>query len=701
MRRPLTLLTLMVALLAVPATAGAAEGSILFKQCVNDAGSNGCADGSLIPNVWDVTPSPDGRQAYVSTWTGDTLLIYDRDPKTGRVTPRSGAQNCYKDTSAPVGVACTTVRAMHNPLGVIVSPDGKNVYVASHGSSGVTIFDRNNSTGRLTQKPLTEGCLGAAAGCKPGRALASVLNLFLSPDGENIYATAQTGGGAIAILNRTASNGQLSQLQSIDGCVTESGDDGAGNDCADGTAISTAYQLTVSPDGKHLFGASQSANAITLFIRDPGSGGLTQRNGAAGCISQDGFPTGSPAVNRCGVRSQIAHPYGIVSTPNGRFVYLLGNDFTNGSIVVFERAANGLLTFRSCVNEAGDNGCSNGRGVSSLQAGAVSPDGKTLVAKNFLGDDTGGMSFFDINPTTGGLTQRAGRDGCVTQGGSTPNGAGGTIANQCRVVPTLGGEGNVQFVGDTILNYGGFSNGSAVVFDRDFAPVCQSQSPGVPHNTSVQIQLSCSDRNYDPISYAVTRAPAAGLTGAVSSTGAVFYNPFTGFSGGDSFDFRGTGRGVSSNVARVSLNVAGPPAVVSPPPGSNNNPPPATLTTLSSTTSINSLGFKKYTKLLNLAAKNLPAGATVTVTCKTKKKKSQKKGCPYKRKRFTTSGGRGTLNLRQPFKKKKVPVGTKITITITAAGFLGKQIQYTTRAAKIPKVRVRCLSASGKAGSCA
>ena len=123
-------------------------------------------------------------------------------------------------------------------------------------------------------------------------------------------------------------------------------------------------------------------------------------------------------------------------------------------------------------------------------------------------------------------------------------------------------------------------------------------------------------------------------------------------------------------------------------------PPPPVVTTVPSTASINSLGFKKFTKLLNLSAKNLPAGATVVVTCKTKKKGQQKKGCPYKSKRFTTSGGRGTLNLRKPFAKKKVPVGAKITITITAPGFLGKRIQYTIRAGKIPKSCVRCLSAS-------
>ena len=113
------------------------------------------------------------------------------------------------------------------------------------------------------------------------------------------------------------------------------------------------------------------------------------------------------------------------------------------------------------------------------------------------------------------------------------------------------------------------------------------------------------------------------------------------------------------------------------------------------------LAFPKFTKLVNLAAKNLQAGSTVVVTCKTKKKGQQKKGCPYKSKRFTTSGARAKLNLRKPFAKKRVPVGTRITITITAPGFIGKKVTYTIRKSKRPKSRVQCLSASGRAGSCA
>jgi hypothetical protein len=119
-----------------------------------------------------------------------------------------------------------------------------------------------------------------------------------------------------------------------------------------------------------------------------------------------------------------------------------------------------------------------------------------------------------------------------------------------------------------------------------------------------------------------------------------------------------------------------------------------------STTSINSLAFPKFTKLLALAAKNLQPGSKVVVTCKTKKKKQQKKGCPYKKKTFKSANKKAKLDLRKPFKKKKLPVGTKIGITITATGFLGKRVTYTTRAGKLPKSKVQCLTATGRVGKC-
>ena len=98
---------------------------------------------------------------------------------------------------------------------------------------------------------------------------------------------------------------------------------------------------------------------------------------------------------------------------------------------------------------------------------------------------------------------------------------------------------------------------------------------------------------------------------------------------------------------------------------------------------------------------NLLSATTVRVTCKTKKKKQQKKGCPYKKKTFTTAVPRTKLNLLKPFKKKKLQPGTKITITITVPNQIGKQFSYTMRKGKVPKkVPFLCIPPGGKPGRC-
>ncbi len=146
--------------------ARAADGDVFFKQCVSESGTGGvCTDGANLTNAWDAAVSPDGRHAYVTAWSGgNTLQIFDRDPATGRMTPRSGVANCYRTG----GGGCTDVRGMSLPLDALVSSDGKYVYIAGYGSSAITVFDRNADTGQLTQKAGTAGCLGQTATCAPG-----------------------------------------------------------------------------------------------------------------------------------------------------------------------------------------------------------------------------------------------------------------------------------------------------------------------------------------------------------------------------------------------------------------------------------------------------------------------------------------------------------------------------------------------------
>jgi hypothetical protein len=226
------------------------------------------------------------------------------------------------------------------------------------------------------------------------------------------------------------------------------------------------------------------------------------------------------------------------------------------------------------------------------------------------------------------------------------------------------------------------------------APVSPNDSFGTPANTPLNVGAwgvlgNDTDDDGDTLTAALSRAPANG-TVDLRPDGSFTYAPKSGFSGVDSFGYRASDGTGSGNDASVTINVQAPPP---PPP-----PPPLPPGLIPSTASFSSLTFAKFTRFLNLSARNLVAGSSVRVTCKTKRKKLQKR-CP-KAKHYPTTAARRTLNLRKPFAKKKLPHGTKIVVTITAPGFRGKRITFTTRRGKRPSSRVRCFNASGKLGSC-
>jgi hypothetical protein len=238
--------------------------------------------------------------------------------------------------------------------------------------------------------------------------------------------------------------------------------------------------------------------------------------------------------------------------------------------------------------------------------------------------------------------------------------------------------------------------GSATVWDDltwGTAPVSANDAYGTAANTSLTVPAggvlaNDTDADGDTLTAALRRAPANG-TVDLRADGSFTYTPRGGFSGPDSFDYRandGTGNG---NDATVTINVSPPP----PPP-----PPPPTL--LSSTISNSWLAFPRYTKVDSLAVNVLPAGSKVVVQCKTKKKKQQKKGCPYKKKTFKIAAARSRLSLLKPFRKKKIPVGSKLTITITAPGYIGKRFQYKMRKRRKPKLTRLCIPPGGKPGKC-
>ena len=76
----------------------------------------------------------------------------------GSLTQKTDPDGCIADINFPV-TGCTTGKALNGASSVTVSPDGKSAYVASAISDAVAVFDRDTTTGALTQKTDPDGCI--------------------------------------------------------------------------------------------------------------------------------------------------------------------------------------------------------------------------------------------------------------------------------------------------------------------------------------------------------------------------------------------------------------------------------------------------------------------------------------------------------------------------------------------------------------
>ena len=80
----------------------------------------------------------------------------DAAAPSGRLVQPHGHAGCIHRTGIN---RCAPGRFVTSPEDVVVSPDGRFVYVASFGNHAIAIFARNRRTGRLTQLPGRRGCM--------------------------------------------------------------------------------------------------------------------------------------------------------------------------------------------------------------------------------------------------------------------------------------------------------------------------------------------------------------------------------------------------------------------------------------------------------------------------------------------------------------------------------------------------------------
>ncbi len=214
-----------------------------------------------------VAVSPDGRYVYATGRDDYAVAVFVRDADTGTLT----YVTCYKNGEGGV-------EGLRGARSVLVSPDGKYVYVAGFYDDAVVAFACNAATGELNYLTCYKNGEGGVEG------LDGVYGLELSPDGEFLYASGHYSD-TLVVFVRNTETGLLSSLEYF-----ENGTDGIDD-------LNDPYHLAVSPDNSDVYVAARSSNSVVLFHIVLHT--LKVRNDGAGTGTVSSSPSGIDCGNDC------------------------------------------------------------------------------------------------------------------------------------------------------------------------------------------------------------------------------------------------------------------------------------------------------------------------------------------------------------------------------------------------------------------
>jgi DNA-binding beta-propeller fold protein YncE len=343
-----------------------------------------------------IAVSPDGKNVYVASSKSDAIAIFKRNARTGTLTQPPGTGGCV----AVKGGGCATAAGLDGPNSVAISPDGLNVYATSRGSNTISVFHRNRSSGALSQLPGAAGCTSGlpVPVCASGRALVGPDVVIVSPDGSNVYV-GSFFGNAVAVFDRDHASGALTQPGDSTGCLAE-----AINGCTTGLALGAPEGMAISGDGANVYVASALSNAVAVLVRDQSTGTLTQATNGSGCVVNS-------ALTSCTVGAQLSGANAVAFNPGGD-VY--ATSLFSNSVTSFGRSSSGGLTQKKgtlgCLVYLRATGCSFGRALVAPEGLAVSPDGANVYVAAFK---SGAIDVLARGKKSGTVNQLPGRAGCL------------------------------------------------------------------------------------------------------------------------------------------------------------------------------------------------------------------------------------------------------------------------------------------------
>ncbi len=283
-----------------------------------DNGAEGLTDN------YSVTISPDQKSVYCTGVAESIISAHSLDPVTGVPT---------QIQSILVGPGGTP-EPFTSPVSALISEDQKHLYLCAWGSDLLVIYDRDTTTGLLTENDQLIG--GDIQG---------LAYLDDTTGSEYIYGVNVTGDSVVG-FQRNSMTGGLTVVDVVDD-----------SDLPE-PALDEVVYIRVAPDDNHLYVVSGKTNSLTILEIDSNDGTLS---------FVDTIYDGE------GI-SDFTSPRWIDITEDGKFVYVTA--YYSQTIKVFERnLTSGLLTE---VDSFTDNTRLDG-----TRCVVISPDQKTVLANGY------------------------------------------------------------------------------------------------------------------------------------------------------------------------------------------------------------------------------------------------------------------------------------------------------------------------------
>ena len=500
---------------AAPPPAGALEGVGCIARA-SEAPALGCQAGpETLQGVHALAFGPAEAQLYVIAESDEdipataSLTTYAHDAATGALSRTA----CRDKVMGP---GCVADSRLDQPVALALSPGGTDLYVADAGL-GVLHYGRS-ANGTLTFQSCVEDTDGFDddGSCPDTDGLRSASGIAVSPDGEFVYVTGYSSN-AVTVLDRNPADGKLTFVQ----CWASAGSnpDGCAN-TVPGNPLSQTEEVDLTANGSHLYVSSRAGSAVVRFARNGSTGTLSGPQSTFSATALDGAQT-------------------LLVAPGGEAVYA-GLFDGQGLTTLARNQMTGNTSLLGCLSRIANASCTASPGVNAVFGLGLSPDGGVLYAAARNG---GTLASFR-RAASGALTLLE----CV-HGALSPVGGCTRLANGVDGAESVVASSDGRFV------YAGGGD-ALVTLEPEYAPTCSPLAAAVGNGAPVDLQLVCSDRNSQPLSYTIASQPAYGaVTVLDSAAGRVRYDPAPGYGGADAFSFTASDGTNAGAPAAVTLAV--------------------------------------------------------------------------------------------------------------------------------------------------